>query len=72
MATPYAAIYYELDKMTPHCVRKQRILRYWMKLLSSNTVFWIPVMLMCIIKLWAKTNVKTGLQRFRTCYQVLY
>lgn len=30
MATPYAAIYYELDKMTPHCVRKLRILRYWM------------------------------------------
>lgn len=57
----YVVIYYELDKMILYCVRKLCILWYYMKFLLLNIVFWIFVMLMCIIKFWVKINVKIGL-----------
>lgn len=39
MATPNAVIYYELDKLTPHCVIKLRILRYWITCPSNISLY---------------------------------
>lgn len=37
--TSNAAIYCELGRVSLQCVRKRRILRYWMKLLPSNILY---------------------------------
>lgn len=69
--TSNSAIYCELGRMPLQCIRKIRIVRYWMKLLSSKMVCWIHVMLICIMNLYVKSNVKTGLLKLRICCQVL-